>query len=552
MARKTSIRTPKTFVFRKHANIGAADAIDDQNFLAESFVDNGELTILTDCSQPQCIIVGRTGSGKTALLERLLVTKDAVIKLAPEALALTYVSNNDVLNFFCTAGVNMDLFYRLLWRHVFAVEIIREHYQIVNEEARDGFLSRLRDRIFRNKARQDAIDYLLRWGASFWKDSEYRVREVTKTLEQKLGASLSGSLEGSIPRVGLAKTALNAEVAKKLSEEEKAEVIRRGQAVVDSVQMKTLSDIMDLLQNDILDDRQKRYYLTIDRLDEHWVDDELRYRLIRALLDTVRDFNNRIHNVKIIIALREDLLDRVFRYTRSPGYQEEKYRSMYLPLSWNRAELEQMLDLRVNLLVREQYTKTRMSLRDLLPDRIGRQDSLEYILARTMLRPRDAIMFLNDCIRAAEGKTKISKAVLTQAEAKYSESRLRALADEWSSDYPNLIELVLFLKNYPKQFKPIAVQSIIENSMLDFLTRNTNFDHIHCFMQEKFDDDDTAAFMVEMFQILFHVGVVGIKSEAFVSVSWSHEGQKLLGGDINVDATIYVHPGFWRVLGIQP
>jgi hypothetical protein len=63
-------------------------------------------------------------------LERLDAVKEKVIKIAPEGLALTYVSNNDVLRFFIAAGVNMDLFYRLLWRHVFAVEIIREHYHM--------------------------------------------------------------------------------------------------------------------------------------------------------------------------------------------------------------------------------------------------------------------------------------------------------------------------------------------------------------------------------------------------------------------------------------
>lgn len=161
----------KHFVFKKHANIGAADAIDDRKYLSASFVDNGELGILSDSTRPECILVGRTGSGKTALLERLAVEKDKVIQIAPEGLSLTFISNSDVLAFFIAAGVNMDLFFRLLWRHVFAVEIIREHYHIVNEKARDDFLSKVRDILFgRNRSRQDAINYLLQWGESFWKD----------------------------------------------------------------------------------------------------------------------------------------------------------------------------------------------------------------------------------------------------------------------------------------------------------------------------------------------------------------------------------------------
>ena len=264
MAKKSQKKPARTFIFRKHANIGAADAIDDKKFLAASFVDNGELEIIGTCDHPQCIVLGRTGSGKTALLERLSTNKEKVIKLAPEGLALTYISNSDVLGFFITAGVNMDLFYRLLWRHVFAVEIIREHYHIVNEKSRDNFLAQLKDRILGNKARQDAIQYLLKWGESFWKESEYRVKEITKKIEDELGVAVEGQIKSPIGGLKL-----STEMAQRLTEEEKGEIVHKGQVVIDKVQMKTLSEIISLLESHLLDDKQKKYYITIDRLDEN-------------------------------------------------------------------------------------------------------------------------------------------------------------------------------------------------------------------------------------------------------------------------------------------
>ena len=552
MARTGAKPSPKHFVFKKHANIGSADANEDKKYLTESFIDNGELSILCDISKPQCIILGRTGSGKTALLEQLASSKDNVIKISPEGLALTYISNNDVLNFFTEAGVNMELFYRLLWRHVFAVEIIREHYHIVNEQTRDDFLTKIRDRLIRNKTRKDAIDYLLKWGESFWKDSEYRVKEITSTLEQNLNMSLGGEVKGSINGLVGGEVKLTAEKARKLTDEEKAEVIQRGQSVVNQVQMKTLSDIMDLLEKDILDDRQKKYFITIDRLDENWVNEDLRYRLIRALLDTVRDFNSKIQNVKIIVAIREDLLDRVFRYTRSAGYQEEKYKSLYLPLSWRKDELEEMLDRRVGQMVREQYTTKVVHLRDLLPARVYKGDLFDYVCARTMLRPRDIIMFFNECIRAAEGKAKLTQQIIFHAEAVYSEKRLRALADEWSADYPNLVELSLFLKKCNSCFKQDEIKGKIEECMLDFLIIDPHDDHIRSLVEEKFNNNDTDGFMQEMFKILYRVGLIGIKQESYLTVYWSYLGQKIMSSDINENATVYIHPAFWRVLGVVP
>jgi hypothetical protein len=53
MTKKTQKSAAGNFIFRKHANIGAADAIDDKKFLAVSFIDNGELDILSSCDQPQ-------------------------------------------------------------------------------------------------------------------------------------------------------------------------------------------------------------------------------------------------------------------------------------------------------------------------------------------------------------------------------------------------------------------------------------------------------------------------------------------------------------------
>ena len=547
MAKKLHKTPPRTFMFRKHANIGSADAIEDKKFLSESFVDNGELEILGKCDHPQCIILGRTGSGKTALIEKLSDTKEKVIKIAPEGLALTYISNSDVLGFFMAAGVNMDLFYRLLWRHVFAVEIIREHYHIVNEQSRDSFLAKIKDRIFGNKSRQDAIQYLLKWGESFWKESEYRVKEITTKLEEELGVAIAGDIKSAVGGIKL-----SAESAKKLSEEEKAEIVHRGQSIVDKVQMKTLSEIISLLESDLLDDKQKKYYITIDRLDENWVNDDLRYQLIKALLDIVRDFNSKIENVKIIVAIREDLLDRVFRYTRSADYQEEKYKSLYLDLTWKEDELVDLLNKRVEQLVREQYTKRIVTLRDLLPPLIGKEDSVKYILERTMLRPRDAIMYFNECIKLAEAKPKITQAMVFQAESIYSENRLRALADEWSSDYLNLIELALLLKRFPSHFRIGEIRDEIYNSMLDFLIEKHHEDYIQNVVEEKFNNGDVDGFLQEMFKILYRVGVVGVKPESYSSVLWSYQGQKLISAEINKDAIIHVHPAFWRVLGTQP
>lgn len=150
------------------------------------------------------------------------------------------------------------------------------------------------------------MEYLLEWGKHFWKDTEYRVHEVTETFENDLRAGLGahvGRLEASL------------QGSESLSVSDKKEIVHRAQEVVNSVQIQKLTKVLDILASDVFDDPQQRFYIPIDRLDENWVSDPLRYKLIRALIETVKDLQ-RITTAKIVVALRHDLLQRVFRETR--------------------------------------------------------------------------------------------------------------------------------------------------------------------------------------------------------------------------------------------
>lgn len=547
-------RRPVNVVFRKYANIGAADAMEDSYYLGRTFVDNGALRILRDLTRPECIIIGRTGSGKTALLERLKETESDVIEIVPEDLALAYISNNEVLAFFRNVGVDLGLFYRLLWRHVFVVELLKRRYNIVNETTRDNFLVQMLDFFQGRRSKRDALQYLQDWGGSFWQETEYRIKEITEKLEQQLGRAAEAALSVSIPPADIT-TGLNSQSAMKLTEETKAEVRKRGQDVVNQVQMYKLSEIIKMLDTDILDDAQRAFYITIDRLDEDWVNDALRYHLIRALLETVRTINSDVEMAKIIVAMRVDLLDRVFRYTRSAGYQEEKYQSMYLPLYWQTPEIVEILDRRVNQLFKDQYTNADVHLSDVLPAEIDGVSSEEYVLARTMLTPRGAITFFNDCIALSTDEPRITRRTLKQAEANYSIRRLRALADEWSADYANLIELAQFLRGYPERFTKADVLNGLDERLLEFIFKDPPVDSILAIAKECFNLGAYEEFADHMLDILYRVGVIGIKrvGDHLGDIQWSYLKPGRSPQKLRMDNNdfVYVHQAFHSHLRIR-
>src|SRR5690606_23228818 len=135
-----------------------------------------------------------------------------------------------------------------------------------------------------------------------------------------------------------------------------------------------------------------RFYILIDKIDEDWVDDRTRHKLIRALIETIKSFR-KIRSVKFILAMRVDLLQSVFDRTRDKGFQEDKYRDYILNVRWTKQDLEDLIAARIAHLYKRQYEKTDADIYDLLPQKIGAESTIDWLVDRTLMRPRDIIVY---------------------------------------------------------------------------------------------------------------------------------------------------------------
>ena len=544
--KKAEVSKHGKFRFRNHDHIGAAAAEQDDSFLRECFVDTGELDILLDCVSPHRIVLGRTGAGKTALLSRFSDSTDHVICVKPESLSLAHISNSTILRNIHDLGVNLDIFFKLLWRHVFTVEIIKAHFKIDSADRKTGLYNWV-ETLFNEKRKKhkQALNYLETWGKDFWEETDYRIKELTTKLESELKDSISTSLP-SIANLGISDT-------NRLSQEQKLDVIQRAQHVVNKVQIRELSEIIELL-DEVLDDPQKRYYILIDRLDENWVEDGLRNLLIRALIETVKDFS-KVRHAKIVIALRYDLIDRVVRLTRDAGFQEEKYESLYLRLSWTKEQLIELIDRRVDHLVRQRYTNQRVKHSDILPTSVDKQPTMDYILERTFMRPRDVISFFNMCISHASSSPKITPHMIKEAEGEYSRQRLRYLADEWHADYPALLDLTDLLKNRRSQFSLSEISDDqVYNACLSAADGNAERrDELTGAAVGLFNNEVTPAEFRRIFAvILYRIGMVGLKQDRYESFLWTTDGRvRLSSAEVSDETRVAIHPCFWRTLGVH-
>lgn len=536
-----------TFRFKSNDRVGEAAAETDDKFLFDCFIDNGELELLSDCSAPQRIIVGRTGAGKSALIRMVQSREENVITLVPEQLALSYLSNSEVVRFFENAGANLDLFYQLLWRHVLAVELVKYKYKITNEISQRSFLSSLANIFQRDKTKEQAVEYLRKWGENFWNESEYRVKEIAGKIESDLKASLGSNGLGA---------KLEAGASQKLTSEEKQEVINRGSRVVSQVQVKALADVIKLLAEEVFSDDQESHFIVIDDLDTKWAEDPLKYKLIRALIETVKTFRQ-IRNVKIIVSLRLDLLQRVIAATRDSGFQSEKYESLYLKLNWRAPKLIELLNKRVELLVKQRYTSRPIPIDELFPKKIGHSSFPDYLVERTFLRPRDAILFINECISRATDRGQISTQIVHDAEGSYSQKRIDSLQEEWSAVYPHVADYIQIFSRRPVQqrISEFSEESIREWLFDRLLQHDDLSDPIIRAARTHLNEGKPShfKFLLMLFDSLYSVGAIGIKPDASSPEYWSYYSDHNPGeGSMRPSSVIKLHPTFWRAVGARP
>lgn len=414
------------------------NAAENDPLLSSAFFENADYATIADRRERTSFIVGRTGAGKSAILRHLMANHPTkVISLSPEQLALSYLSDVNVIRFLHNNNVHLEPFFKALWKHVSVVEIFRHRYKIDSPAAKTNILEELKRRLMRDSGKKRALQYLEEFGDKFWCEMDERVRQVTERLNERIEAA--GGIQAGIgTSVVIPASVSSSTGATSVSETERvetAEQVQRFQRIVNETQLPLLNQMVDMLDSVVLDSDQHFMYLVIDDLDQNWVEDTIRLQLVRCLLEAVVDLS-RVESLKIVVALRTNLFNQLDYASQQHGPQEEKIQSLTLPLRWNAFDLEEFLERRVTAASDYYNVTPPISLGQLLPNaHSSRQSALEFILDRTLMRPRDVIAYMNFAIRDGAGRRQLSWDNIRGVEKEYSKDRIVALRDEWKDPY---------------------------------------------------------------------------------------------------------------------
>lgn len=547
---KPKARAPKA-VFRQDWSIGQAAAEADGQLLQNCFVDNGLVGQLLNTDDNSSIVLGRVGAGKSALLRHIEDTQPRVVRIDPSLFSIKYICNSSALEFVSELGVKLDPVFQALWKHVLCVEYIRLRFNIKTQSDAKKIWNQITNFLSFNDAKRAAYEYFKEFGGvEFWQTTEVRLKEIDTKLERELTSQLNISHE--LIRAG-------ATGARKLSEAQRLEVVNNAKTFINNIHMAALQNVVTALADMDQSNHGAKYFIIIDDLDTDWANTETRHRLIRALIETIRRFRP-IRQLKIIVAMRTDLLESVVESTRDAGLQIEKLEDFFLRVAWTEGELREVVEKRINHALKQRYTRQSVAFLDVFPREVRQKPTLDYMLERTLRRPRDVILFVNECFKAASGRTEMSPNLIQDAYRTYSANRRVSLLEEWHDVYP---DLDLHLDMLAGLRARTAVASIplasVNHQTLKYVSRDKSHDEVtRAFISLADKQGDSASVaqalgaLRPLLSALFKVGAIGfIRPPAGAVIFAGNQPSGFSESAIDLDTTVVIHPMLYAALGVN-
>lgn len=535
-------------IFTSNINIGQNGAENDDEFLFRCFVDHPALAQLKSTTNPANFVLGSTGSGKTALLRMIAKSEEHCHELEVHQMAMNHIANSDVIRFLQGIDVDLNIFFQALWRHVLCIEYMKLALQSQSSDKFRLIVSRICE-FFQNSNQRERFENFIRDNEhQFWNTIDENIIEITNSLTSDVNANLGVEVEKFVARAGYARG---------LSSEKKVHLQQRARKFVDGSTIAELGHVIAAL-SEYTRDRQDRHFVLIDRLDEPWVDNSIKYLLIQALFEALKGLQ-KLRNFKVVVALRNDVYERMIREAPPSQAQLEKYNDYIIRIKWTKQQLWELAEKRINYLFRWKYSSENVNFDNIFKQRVdGRIAPWAYMVERTLMRPRDIINFINETLQQSEGKSAVSKTDFLRGEQNYSELRLKTLEYEWQGAYPGIGQIMAFVLDRPTYFSASELNtSDLPTFLYDLLgssaegQRDSLWKKLETYLNGT-GPLEPMYFCQEILSRLHLIGAIGLKLRANSPWQWFHEtGKPVLQNQISTETKVRTHHMLHFALGIS-
>jgi len=402
------------------------------------------------------LFLGRRGSGKTAMFlvlsEDLITPNNVVVKIAPRDYELLRLEGFLAAKF---STAHWQFVYGSIWRNVLLMEVVQaviEHQQQHPDLPISNTLGKL-------------VEFHGEYGELFDLSFTERLTYIIEQLQQLTPDS---------------------------------QIDKNREQVEQTLKSLRFREVEGILKEFV---REKRVYVLIDHLDDSWsTENEQTCLLLAALIHEADRLNTYLTpGLRTIVFLRNDIFDVV----KLKDSEVDK-RSIDV-IQWNRTLLMEVIARRIAIAkgLRLEDRTAEEAWYDVFCKQVGEEDTIAYILDRTLLRPRDVLQFCNRCLEEAQNQKHdyVQEDDVLRAEESYSEDKTFDLYREYNISHPDLIELLWLFRELPEEIEELKIAEIIERAQ-------SNPESLKD--ASKWVKDSSTKQLIEF---LYDIGFIGVKSK---------------------------------------
>jgi hypothetical protein len=283
----------------------------------------------------------------------------------------------------------------------------------------------------------------------------------------------------------------------------------------------------------------------VDELDRGWDASEDSKSFVAGLFQACVSINELIPNLRVYVSLRRELYDSI------PALYEDaqKYRDIIEVIAWDEPELLALVAKRIRYSVPMlERTDDKYSWNAVFAETLDyrRAKSFNYLIDRTLYRPREIIQFCTDAASDAQKTTAwpINYSVISRAELTYSEARSKDIAAEYRFQYPGLLSIFEVFRGQAYTF----ARSELELTCLGITTGEFRIDEEASWVLDQDPD-----FLID---VLWRIGFLRAQAVGGVK-ALRRSGSSYLGphqvASLNLRnvGRFHVHPMFRSYLGMK-
>ncbi|MCP5463386.1 MAG: VWA domain-containing protein, partial [bacterium] len=298
---------------------------------------------------------------------------------------------------------------------------------------------------------------------------------------------------------------------------------RQLQAEKDAAtELEKFQSILDAL---LIETPNLKIMVLIDKADEVWNQTQESELMIIGLIRAVHDLNSELQKAHFILFLRSDIYD-ILKFNDA-----DKLHSMEERLDWQYDDLKHLISTRGKVSANLEENHPDQIWQRLFDDKVNGIDSFDYIIQRTLKRPRELIQFCNSALAKAQDNkhTYITTQDVLDAEKQYSNWKLKDIASEFAIQYPYLEELLALFQGFKAGF----IYSEFDTRYKETKARLV-FPELEAISTDK------------ILQILYIIGFLGAATQN--QTIFVYDDPLLL---LAKQSCIIVHPAYYLALGLS-